>query len=181
MAFAYQNEPSPHEGINQMVVELFKLSSQMKMYLTKCNLTVTWNIWNYHFAYGLLSTCMQEECFVHFTLFFHAHCAQMQRVNQNPVVLSTRSQELCISEVASTKNIHSWHLSFKSYSRETNSMLRGNFHLRCCLKAHQIPFFRKVSMVPLEADDEGSCNDVTEQQLGALKSVIIPSLTSFCS
>ena len=36
---------------------------------------------------------IQEECYFHLTLWFHAHCAQMQRINQN---LRT------ISEVASS-------------------------------------------------------------------------------
>ena len=54
----------------------------------------------------------QEECSVRFSLSLHAHCAQMQRVNQKRVVLSTRP----ISEVASTIffSFSYLHLSFGS-------------------------------------------------------------------
>ena len=41
---------------------------------------------------------IQDECSVRFPHSFHAHCAQMQRFNQNLVVISTRT----IHEVAST-------------------------------------------------------------------------------
>ena len=41
---------------------------------------------------------IQEECSVRFTLSFHAHWAQIQRVNQNMIVTSPRT----ISEVVSS-------------------------------------------------------------------------------
>ena len=33
----------------------------------------------------------QEECSIRFTLLFHAHCAQMQRINPDLGFLSTRT------------------------------------------------------------------------------------------
>ena len=60
---------------------------------------------------------IQEECSVRFTLSIYVHCVQMQRVNQNIVVLSTKA----IPEVAN--NNFFIHEIFNLNARAVEEML----------------------------------------------------------
>ena len=73
----------------------FRANSNCRfLFKGKRKLSINFNLGDFKpLTYPFSIDIIQEEYSVRFTLLFHAHCAQRQRVNQNMIVTSPRTTE----------------------------------------------------------------------------------------